>query len=242
MNKSLFNKHDLGLIICASALLFMLMVSTHALASTPLHMAVQSLDVRLFTRFISEELMINATDSKGMTPLHHACALGAVEMTSALLEKGADPTITCAAGKNALHYSVNVGAICLDPERPTTDVTICPLTIPQMLASTEVEINKKDNAGDTALHIASKNGMVAVIAALIQAGADANVQDENGNTALHLVGGPLPHVAAQVLLLNGAVVNRCNKEGVSPMQQAINNGNLLVINVLKKYDKTETDN
>lgn len=212
-----------------------ILITQTCFASSPLHIAVKSLDTGLFARFIDNPSMLNATDSLGMTPLHHACSLGVVEMTTQLLEAGADPSLTCLAGKNALHYSVNVGAICLDPETPDVGLTICPLTIPKMLASRDIDINSRDNAGDTALHLASRSGMVAVIAALINDGADVNKVDASGNTPLHLVGGPLPHVAAQVLLLNGADTKVENAQGLTPLQKATEQGNLILINMIRKY-------
>lgn len=46
--------------------------------------------------------------------------------------------------------------------------------------------NKKDNNGNTCLHIASRNGALKVVKELISAGADIDEQNSAGETALQL--------------------------------------------------------
>ncbi|PNG93964.1 Ankyrin repeat domain-containing protein 39, partial [Tetrabaena socialis] len=41
-------------------------------------------------------------------------------------------------------------------------------------------------SGDTALHIASQNGLKMVVEALLAAGADKEAKEEDGATALHI--------------------------------------------------------
>jgi hypothetical protein len=73
-----------------------------------------------------------------------------------------------------------------------------------MLASAGVDVNQQNDKGETPLHIAARNGLVGVLANLLLAGGDPNIRNKLGETPLHLVGGPLPHITAQVLLLHGA--------------------------------------
>lgn len=213
---------------------------TMPLQADPMHVAVRSLDAKMFNRLISSNQDLTATDSAGMTALHHACALGAVEMVKALLENGAVASQTCNLGNNAMHYAVNMGAICLDPEPPPSSVTICPLTVPALLASAGVDVNLLNNNGEAPLHIAARNGLVGVIATLLQAGAKPDVRNSSGETPLHLVGGPLPHITAQILILNGAKQDVVASDGTRPLDRAISLGNLLLINMLKKYDAKES--
>lgn len=205
-------------------------------AADPVHVAVRSLDFSMFSRVMESQQDLTATDSTGMTALHHACALGAVEMVEALLEKGALASQTCNGGNNAMHYAVSMGAICLDPEPPRSSVTICPLTVPAMLASAGVDVNLQNNKGETPLHIAARNGLVGVIANLLQAGADPGIRNHAGETPLHLVGGPLPHITAQVLLLHGARLEVAANDGTSALDRAKAQGNLLLINMLIQYN------
>lgn len=203
----------------------------------PLTIAVRSLDIATFNGIIKANPDLNATDSAGMTALHHACSLGAVEMTTALLNAGADPSCKSSDGKNALHHAVSIAALCFAPQPPEAELTICPLTIPQLLASAGVNLNEKDGNGDAALHLAAKNGLVGVIATLVQAGADPNQKNSAGDTPLHLVGGMLPHICAQVLLLHGADPEIPNNSGLKAADIAGSRKNALLINMIREYAK-----
>ena len=224
------------LLLCLISLSFLPAV----VIADPMHVAVRSLDMKMFSRVIESKPDLTATDSAGMTALHHACALGAVDMVKVLLEKGAVASQTCNEGSNAMHYAVNMGAICLDPEPPRSDLTICPLTVPAMLASAGVDVNLINQKGEAPLHIASRNGLVGVIATLLQAGADPNILNHKGETPLHLVGGPLPHITAQVLLINGARLDAVASDGSLPLDRAKTLGNLLLINMLIQYNENKT--
>ena len=227
-----------SLMLCLPWLALLLPV---AVSADQVHVAVRSLDFSMFSRVIELQQDLTATDSAGMTALHHACALGAVEMVEALLKKGALASQTCNSGNNAMHYAVSMDAICLDPEPPRSSVTICPLTVPAMLASAGVDVNLQNSMGETPLHIAARNGLVGVIANLLQAGADTGIRNHAGETPLHLVGGPLPHIAAQVLLLHGASLEITANDGTSPLDRAKAQGNLLLINMLIQYNAKNSE-
>ncbi len=201
----------------------------------PLHIAVRSLDFELFKKVIATEPNVNAADSDGLTPLHYACRLGIVEMTTILLQNGADPKITSRDGKNALHHAVSISALCFSPQQSQDGLTVCPLTIPAMLASAGVDVNACDASGNTALHIAAQNGLVGVIAALIQSGADPDRLNSAGDAPLHLVGGMLPHICAQVLLVNGADASIKNAQGKDAIELALQKKNQLLVNMINKY-------
>lgn len=215
--------------------IILLMISAGHLSADPLLVAVRSLDIKMFNEVLNNQPAINATDSAGMTPLHHACSLGAVEMVEALLKHGADPKLCSNDGRNALHHAVSIPALCFSQSSSQGAVTICPLTIPLLLASASLDINAIDATGETALHIAARNGLVGVIASLLQAGANPDCINRNGETPLHLVGGSMPHLAAQVLLVNGAKANLTRNDGALPVDLAASASNALLVNMIKRY-------
>lgn len=217
-------------------LLLLLSLSLSAvLHADPLNVAVRSLDIEMFKEVLKSQPFANATDSAGMTALHHACALGAVEMTEALIKLGADPKICSNDGRNALHHAVNIAALCFHPQPQEAGLTICPLTIPLLLASAGLDINAVDAAGETALHIAARNGLVGVVATLLQAGANPNCLNKNGETPLHLAGGSLPHLVAQVLLVSGANPAISRNDGRRPADLAASASNALLVNMINRY-------
>ncbi|OGK07374.1 MAG: hypothetical protein A2W80_02200 [Candidatus Riflebacteria bacterium GWC2_50_8] len=224
--------------ICLAALFLVTFFPALALAD-PMHVAVRSLDLNMFNRLIKSQPDLTATDSAGMTALHHACALGAVEMVRALLENGAVASQTCNLGNNAMHYAVSMGALCLDPQPPASPITICPLTVPALLASSGLDVNRLNNNGEAPLHIAARNGLVGVIATLLQSGANTEIRTPAGETPLHLVGGSLAQIAAQVLILGGARLDAVADDGSKPVDRAVSRGNLLLINMIKQYETKE---
>jgi len=216
-----------------------LVISAAAAQADPLQIAVRSLDLKLFRQTMQENPAVNATDSAGMTPLHHACALGAVEMVTSLLAQGADINLRSNDGRNALHHTVNIQALCFNPQPQAGEVTICPLTVPQLLASAGIDVNATDAAGETALHIAARNGLVGVIATLLQCGANPDCRNQAGETPLHLCGGTLPHLAAQVLLVGGANPALARNDGRLPVDLAASASNALLVNMIKRYAAPE---
>jgi len=220
----------------ALCVFLMILTCSATTIADPLHVAIRSLDMKLFDQVMQGSPDVNATDSEGLTPLHYACQLGIVEMVEQLIKKGANAGFCSADGKNALHHAVSIDAICFSPVQPLTDgMTVCPLTIPLMLASAGIDLNAADLDGNTALHLAARNGLVGVIATLANAGAKVNAQNHGGDSALHLVGGPMPHICAQVLLINGADASIRNAAGNTPFDAAGTKGNALLINMFKRY-------
>ncbi len=53
------------------------------------------------------------------------------------------------------------------------------------VAREKAELNNKDEAGETALSAAAKNGHLEVLVMLVEAGASPWVQDRKGKTTLH---------------------------------------------------------
>lgn len=224
---------------CLFLALSFVVTSASLATADPLHIAVRSLDLKLFQQTMQENPAVNATDSAGMTPLHHACALGAVEMVASLLAHGADINLRSNDGRNALHHTVNIQALCFNPQPQAGEVTICPLTVPQLLASAGIDINATDAAGETALHIAARNGLVGVVATLLQCGANPDCRNSAGETPLHLCGGTLPHLTAQVLLVGGANPALARNDGRLPVELAASASNALLVNMIKRYAAPE---
>src|SRR5262245_3318881 len=94
------------------------------------------------------------------------------------------------------------------------------------------DLEVRDRAGDTPLHLAAIKASPAIITALIAAGADPNARSNDANTPLFNASehGNLP--AAQALLGGGADVNARNKDGHTPIFYAIDQGHRPVVEAL----------
>ena len=87
-----------------------------------------------------------------------------------------------------------------------------------MVAANPPLAKSSDGAGSTALMHAAASGTVAIMQALVDAGADVNARNSRAATALHWAVGDEAKV--KLLLLNGAAVNAKTVEGRTPLYAA----------------------
>jgi ankyrin repeat protein len=135
-----------------------------------------------------------------------------VDNVGYLLEIGADPAIRDNKGNTPFHLAaaaVNQDSAILD-----------------LLLATEkkIQIDERNNAGMTALHMAFKESNVDAARFLLSKGANPNVADENGLTPLHwaanFVIDELPHVTMsthwttrdQICYITHSNMSRCKVE------------------------------
>jgi len=92
--------------------------------------------------------------------------------------------------------------------------------------STDVDV--KNAAGLTPLHIAIKIRDLKMATMLLDGGADVNAKDNHGNTPLKKKNMEL----VRFLVLRGADVNLANDEGISPLHQASYSANAPIVEFL----------
>jgi ankyrin repeat protein/mono/diheme cytochrome c family protein len=90
--------------------------------------------------------------------------------------------------------------------------------VKSMLAADKALANAGDGVGSTALMHAAASGTVAIMQALVDAGADVNAKNSRAATALHWAAADDAKV--KLLLLNGAAVNAKTVEGRTPLYAA----------------------
>uniref|UniRef100_A0A8C6VYM5 Ankyrin 3 n=1 Tax=Nothobranchius furzeri TaxID=105023 RepID=A0A8C6VYM5_NOTFU len=95
-----------------------------------------------------------------------------------------------------------------------------------------VDINICNQNGLNALHLASKEGHVEVVAELIKHGANVDAATKKGNTALHIASLAGQTDVVKELVTNGANVNAQSQNGFTPLYMAAQENHLDVVQFL----------
>ncbi|MGI4848063.1 MAG: ankyrin repeat domain-containing protein [Janthinobacterium lividum] len=119
----------------------------------------------------------------------------ALESLQALIDSGADAGIKDSNGRQALHLlakctAMEVNERIPDPAKPGKTKVIWhrgkeirSASMIEALANSGVDVNARDEAGNTPLFYAAATANVAAYDALIKAGADSNLRNRKNNTA-----------------------------------------------------------
>ncbi|KRZ72137.1 85/88 kDa calcium-independent phospholipase A2 [Trichinella papuae] len=143
-------------------------------------------------------------NKKGLSPLHHAMIQKgyrvekSIETVVKLLD---DPTnvVQESTGNRALHVARNKQTLL-------AFLNCCP----------NFDVNVKNKAGQTALHVHTSSGKLDCVLALYYKGANVNIVDNNGNTCLHIAVANANELLVKALLVFGADPNAVNCEGETP--------------------------
>ncbi|XP_034025950.1 transient receptor potential cation channel subfamily A member 1b [Thalassophryne amazonica] len=198
----------------------------------------------------SVKALLNCEDNEGCTPLHYACRLGVHHAVKNMLGLSGEVGLTYKSKdkKSALHFAAEYGRIntCHRLLETITDSRLlnegddCGLT-PLHLASkgghtkvVQLLLRKgalfhSDYKGWTCLHHAATEGYTKTMDILLSANCKLlDKTDEDGNTAIHIAakGG---HVAAVKRLLSRGAELILNKNDVSCLHEAVQNGRTDVV-------------
>ena len=122
----------------------------------------------------------NARDKDGRTPLHGASEERPCRAVAALLDAGADPNARDKDGETPLHGAAST----------TLHITSWPRS--RRCSTPGPMPNARDKDGATPLHWAAYYGHAAAVAALLDAGADAEARNEYGRHPAALCCGQRP--------------------------------------------------
>lgn len=152
-----------------------------ARGTTPLHVAVRqfspSVDPYIMVKILIDAgAKVNAKTEANVTPLHDAVVepRNALAVTRLLLRSGADPNIRDSEGSSPLMDAVESG------ERDRA-------VIVKELLKYDASLSIKNIWGDTALHIAAREGDTESIKVLLDAGANPLLKNRKGLTAADIL-------------------------------------------------------
>lgn len=184
---------------------------------TPLWMAVTYNEGEMVPHFLSrQDLDINAGSRFGETALGRCARQGYETSLKMIIEAGADINIAKEDGQTPLSAAAAEGQ-----ER----------ALEILLSQPNIDLDKKDSKGQTALHRASERDQTKCIKLLLghTPPATNDIADPDGNTALHSAAAKGNKIAVRMLLKGGvgkgnednkADINMQNKQGNTPLALA----------------------
>jgi ankyrin repeat protein len=123
------------------------------------------------------------TLAAGGTPLMRAARSADVELVQYLLDHGANPKLAGNDGLTALMIAAGAGS---GPSESTLSKEPQALETVKLFASLGLDVNAKNEKGDTALHGAASKGLDSVVKFLAEKGANINARNKRGFTPLDI--------------------------------------------------------
>jgi serine/threonine-protein phosphatase 6 regulatory ankyrin repeat subunit B len=167
---------------------------------------------------------INTRSRSGATALMMSVeySYGRQDVTSFLLDQGADTNLVDANGDSALmkaaHSNNGEAAAALIKRKATTDL--------------------RNKEGNTALHIAAAGLHTTIVEAILSQKSDVNAPDGNGRTPLMLAAdneGAVPDDVMELLLNNGAKIDAQDPQGNSALMISVRQGSMSGVEFLVSH-------
>ena len=166
-------------------------------------LGILSLNLEIEMQKSQYSKQIAFTDTNGKTPLHWAALKGDGRAVQLLLLRGASPNACDYNNNTSLHMSVRSGNLCCT----------------EYLLSAGVDVHVRNRVGKQAIHEVRNN--VAIVKALVRAGASVNAKDNTQSTLLSYASTKDACEIGEFLLLMGANINQTTIYGGSPLHSAV---------------------
>ncbi|PVD33506.1 hypothetical protein C0Q70_04762 [Pomacea canaliculata] len=217
--------------------------------------------------FVTEQ-QVNSVDSEGMAVLHRVATFDSedhVRLLHLLVRKGANINLQNTSGDTPLHIAVKhnnwMMMEALLSRQATTDVAdndhrsvlhiLASYTdfeclseldkiLPFLLCNSS-DLNKKDEEGNTALHLAAVSGNITFIKKLLYHGARADCVNDQQKTVLHMIGMNSQTFSLQwetcymLIVKKGADVHKTDSDGNSAIHLAAKHNNWQLVDFLLKH-------
>ncbi|QZW33284.1 MPPV-015 ankyrin repeat protein [Magpiepox virus 2] len=172
---------------------------------TPLHLAVESNNIKMLKVLVSYGADINTVDNAGKTPICCAVIRNLIDVTKELISLGADINKGDINNMTPLHHMMRFAE--------STELI-------EILLDHGADINAVNNFGETPLHIL-KGSRDHITRTLITRGANVHAIDYNGNTLLHKAMLNSNAILTDIIKLGVDINYRNNLEGKTPLHYAV---------------------
>jgi len=166
---------------------------------TPLLIAINNCNWDMIKLLLSSGADVNVVNNIGQGTLHYGARIGAIDLCKDLLSKGLDINLRDKNGRTPLYYAVQMNnkktaffLISKGADVKTKDIyeqnllhIVNNSELAELFLLKKVDINARDNKGNTPLHYAGfyKNNNIAEM--LVYYGANGNIKNYNGELPLY---------------------------------------------------------
>jgi hypothetical protein len=172
---------------------------------TNLMLAAERNDLEAVRQCVGRADPLNCQNQSGDTALAIAVRCGFEEITSFLVDAGADV--------NLANFDCNTPLILACSGGGTERIV-------QILVKNRARIQARNTLGETALHLAAYYGHPKSVRILVKNGADVNAPDSQGNRPLHKTSCYAWTDIADFLIAAGADITAANQAGELPLTLA----------------------
>ena len=180
------------------------------LKQTPLHVAAWLGHPKVVERLIAAKATVNARDSRRQTPLHLGVLNGKEDVIRLLVAAGADVRAADVTGVTPYDQAVQA-----------KKTKLAMVMVPGVVPPPRKEPVPITVATPLPLHTALSQNKLEVLPSLVQAGALLEARDERDLTPLLLAQNNNNIPAMDILLKLGANIQGTDREGNSPLHQAV---------------------
>ena len=192
--------------------------------------------LNLATLLLKHGAELNRRDRSNEAPLHLAIQSNRFRLAKFLLEKGADPNVENNKGITPLQMLSQC-----DMNLDVKDKGII-LNLLLLLLKHDADVNKRDWANNTPLHLAIRGNRFMIAETLLERGAGANVENNQGETPLHILSqsdfkdeGIILNLALLLMTNHGAEANKQNKVKDTPLHLAIRRNRSRLAGILLQH-------
>ena len=192
---------------------------------TPLHQAAEFRLANVITELVAAGADLELPDAAGNTPLHMASSRlwRDTVVVQRLLELGADSGARNHRGEIAYPVETADATECAAWNSAGFMAAATPEAITECLEAGQ-EVDSRNAAGETPLHLAASGGDPSVVELLLEAGADPRARDGNGATPLHRAAGSGSSDNVTMLLGAGAELEARDSRQATPLLRALDRG------------------
>ncbi|PAA55583.1 hypothetical protein BOX15_Mlig032910g2 [Macrostomum lignano] len=185
---------------------------------TALHVACRRSHVQIARLLLEFGADVLKQEKDGVSALHQPARNGSLELCELLLSSGANVDTTDNNGLTPVMVASIEGRLPI-LKRLLQHSTEKNEKARGSQAGKMLLLELRDNDGSTALHHATQNRQVEILAHLLEAGANANAKRNDGNTPLHIAASLGYQDVVEILLSNGANPCALDKKKRTPLHE-----------------------